>query len=118
MKRPKYFYSHLVGLDDLFAELELTETSQREKEDLMDLVHINLHTAIIDTILSHLAEADKKRFLELIAEGADDAIWEHLNSKVEKIEEKITDAAKQIKAQLKEDIKKVKKLPRWDKLLV
>ncbi|MBI4037979.1 hypothetical protein HY382_02970 [Candidatus Curtissbacteria bacterium] len=107
--RPKHFYSQLVSLEDLETDLGLTTVSGSEKEELMDLAHINLHAAIIDTILFHLTDSDKKKFLELMALGEDEKIWEHLNSKVEKIEEKITDTAKQIKSQLKEDIKKVKR---------
>ena len=49
-----------------------------------------------------------KRFLELMAEGRDEKIWEHLNAKVEKIEDKIVIAAKQIKQEMREDIRKVK----------
>jgi len=47
-------------------------------------------------------------FLELVAEGKDKKIWEHLNDKVEKIEDKITVAAKQIKREMKEDIRNIK----------
>lgn len=106
--RPKHFYSHLVSFDDLAGELEILEISDKEKEELMDIAHINLHQVIIDVVLSHLSEPDKKKFLELMAFGEDEKIWEHLNSKVDGIEEKINDAAKQVKKELKEDIKSVK----------
>ena len=108
MNNPKHFYSHLVDLGDLESELGVIDVSGQEKDELMDIAHIHLHEAIIDTILSHLSEADKKKFLELMAFGEDEKIWDHLNSKVEAIEEKIGDAAKQVKKELKEDIRSVK----------
>lgn len=106
--RVKHFYSHLISIDDLEGELSVLEVSEKEKEELMDIAHINLHQAIIDVVLSHLSEADKKKFLELMAFGEDEKIWRHLNSKVEKIEEKIASAAAQIKEELTSDIKAVK----------
>jgi len=104
----KYFYSHLISFESLTAELESLKLSKKEKQELSEIVHLHTHEIIIDTILSHLEEKDKKRFLELLAEGKDDEIWQHLNNKVEKIEEKITAAAQQIKKELKEDIKSMK----------
>ena len=104
----KYFYSHLVSFESLTAELESLKLSKSEKEELLEFAHPHTHQIVIDTILPHLAEEDKKRFLELLAEGKDDEIWQHLNSKVEKIEEKITAAAEQIKKELKGDIKSIK----------
>jgi hypothetical protein len=106
--KSKHFYSNLVTLDDLMSELDLLSVSGKEKTDLADIAHVNLHQAIIDTVLSELSESDKKRFLELMSQGEDEKIWDHLHSKVEKIEDKITDAADQLKKELKEDIKKVK----------
>lgn len=107
-KGQKHFYSELVNLDDLFAELDMLNLADSEKNDLADIARINLHQAIIDKILSELSQADKKKFLELIARGQDDKIWNHLHLKIEKIEEKISDSANQLKRELKEDIKKVK----------
>lgn len=107
-KRQKHFYSELVNFDDLFAELDLLDVTDSEKNDLADIARINLHQAIIDRILSELTDTDKKKFLELIAYGQDDKIWDHLHTKVKKIEEKISDSASQLKKELKEDIKWVK----------
>ena len=106
--KSKHFYSSLVDLDDLLADLNIIEATEREKEDLGDIARINLHQAIIDRILSELTDSDKKKFLELVASGEEEKIWDHLHSKVEKIEDKIVDAADQLKRELKEDIKKIK----------
>lgn len=106
--KTNYFYSHLIELDSIFAELENLELSGEEREELAELAHVQVHQAVVDRILSHLSDVDKKRFLELMILGEDEKIWEHLRDKVEKIDDKIKDAAKQIKVELKADIKKVK----------
>ena len=107
-KLQKYFYSHLLYDNDLEAELDSLDITSGEKDELLELSHIHVHQTVMDAILSELTDTDKKRFLELMAEGKDEKIWEHLNKKIEKIEDKITIVAKQIKEEMKEDIKKIK----------
>lgn len=109
-RRQKYFYSHLVDLEPLFLELETLTLTKPEKKELADLAHMNLHQTVIDAVLSHLNENDKKKFLELLANGEDEKIWEHLNERVEKIEDKITEAAIKTQRELGEDVKKIKDL--------
>jgi len=104
-----YFYSHLIDLDSLFSELDVLDLTAEQKKELKNLAREHVHQTVIDTILSQLSETDKKRFLELVALGESEKIWKHLNEKAEKIEDKITTAADQIKNELKEDIVKVKK---------
>ncbi len=106
--KQKYFYSHLVELDWLLSELDSLDLTKEEKRELVDLAHTQVHQTVMDTILSHLDGNDKKRFLELVALGEDKKIWNHLNEKVVKIEDKIKVAAAQIKKELKEDIVKIK----------
>lgn len=106
--RPKYFYSDLATFDDLYVDLGNLSISESERDELLDIAHIHLHEVIIDTILSHLSASDKKKFLGLVTYGEDEKIWNHLYAKVEKIEEKISDTADQLKKELKEDIKNVK----------
>lgn len=108
MSRQKYFYSHLVDINSIAGELEGLQITESEKEELLDIAHIHLHQTIIDAILQELTESDKKKFLELVAHGEDDKVWNHLNEKVEKIEDKITKAAKQTKIELKKDIEKIR----------
>jgi len=107
--KPKYFYSHLVDLESLEEELSLLDLTKDEKKELVEIAHVTLHRTILDAILSELNEEDKKKFLTLVALGEDEKIWEHLNTKVEKVEEKIGTAAEQIKKELKADIFKIKK---------
>lgn len=105
----RYFYSHLVDTDSLTSDLTELELTEGQKKELMEIAHIHTHQAVVDAILSELSEDDKKKFLELLSMGSDDEIWKHLNNKVAKIEDKITEVAKQVKRELREDAVKVKK---------
>ena len=107
-KLQKHFYSHLVDLDSLESDLDLLTLSKSEKDELLELAHVHVHQTVMDAILNELNDYDKKRFLELMAEGRDEKIWEHLNDKVERIEDRITIAAQSIKKEMREDIKKIK----------
>ncbi|MBI2031878.1 MAG: hypothetical protein HYT08_04670 [Candidatus Levybacteria bacterium] len=104
----KYFYSHLITLDILETELDTLILSKEEKKELLDLAHQSIHHTVVDAILSHLSDEDKEIFLRLLAEGNHDKVWEHLNEKTDKIEDKIIEAAEEIKKQLHSDIKKIK----------
>ena len=104
----KYFYSHLISFNSLEDDLNTLNISKQEKQDLLDIANTHTHQQIIESILSLLTEEDKKKFLELLANGQDEKIWKHLNEKVDKIEDKIKDASQGIKKELREDIKKIK----------
>lgn len=103
----KHFYSHLVDLNSLLKELDSLDLTPRQKKELAQIAHDNVHSAVTDAILSELSETDKRKFLTLLSAGADEKIWEHLNQNVEKIEDKIETAAKQIKTELQKDIREL-----------
>lgn len=104
----KYFYSHLISFESVETDLDTLNLTKQEKQQLMDIAHTHTHQQIIESILSQLSEEDKKKFLELLAYGEDEKIWQHLNEKVEKIEDKIKDASQSVKEELRADIKKLK----------
>lgn len=104
-----HFYSHLIEIESLVVELDKLELSEKEKEHLASLVDSNLHHTIIDAILSELSEKDKKIFMEHLSNDDKEKIWEHLNSKIDNIEEKIKTAAEDIKKKMHEDIKETHK---------
>jgi len=104
-----YFYSHLITFDSIVADLENLDLSKEEKKQLLSLAHSNLHHAIINTILSELSQNDKKTFLRNLAMDDHKKIWNHLNEKIQKIEEKITKTAEGLKAELKKDFKSIKR---------
>lgn len=105
----KHFYSHIVEADSLVIEINKLSLAEHERAHLLSLVDSNLHHAVLDAILSELGEEDKRIFLMHLAKEDNDKIWAHLNSRVDKIEEKIKNAAEDLKEELHEDIKKVKK---------
>lgn len=104
-----YFYSHLISFEEIGSDLDSLDLTKEEKKHLLELAHSNLHHAIIDTILSELSENDKKTFLRHLAMDDRKKIWNHLNDKVSKIEEKITKTAEDLKAELKKDFKAINK---------
>lgn len=110
MKKTKnHFYSSVVDINEVIVELDGLDLNRSEKKELAELAHLNLHTAIVDAVLSELSSVDKKIFLELLAGDEHEKIWQTLNEKVEKIEEKITMAGNQVKKELREDIKNIEK---------
>lgn len=108
--RKKHFYHEVIEIDSLFVELEELDLAEEEKLHLGQLIDANLHHSLLSVILSELNEDDKKLFLHHLARNEDSHIWELLNNRVDKIEEKIKDAAEVVKAELHEDITEAKKL--------
>lgn len=107
MKR--YFYSHIVKIDSLTAALDTLELTKDEKAHLLALAQSNIHHAVLDAILSELSPKDKIRFLQHVASDEHGEVWDLLNTKIEKIEDKIKAAADSLTKELHEDIKNAKK---------
>lgn len=106
----KNFYTHLVEVESLVVELDQMDLTDDEKIHLASLIDSNLHHTILDAVLSELPEEEKEKFMQALAEDDHQKIWDHLNSKVDNIEEKIKKAAEDLKRELHEDIKESQKL--------
>jgi hypothetical protein len=106
----KHFYHDIIEIDSVFVELDSFDFSDDEKQHLGKLVDANLHHTILDAILSELNETDKKQFLNHLQNDEQREIWELLNSRVEKIEDKIKQAAEEVKKELHEDIKEAREV--------
>lgn len=104
----RHFYSHLVETSTFSLELGEMELSKEERVHLITLANSQLHHIILDTILSELSERDKKIFLHLLLVDDHHKIWEHLNKKINNIEEKIKKAVEDLKEELHKDIKEAK----------
>ena len=104
----KHFYSHIIETSILSLELGEMDLSKEERIHLISLMESNIHTVILDTILSELSERDKKIFLEHLIVNDHDKIWKHLKENIKDIEEKIKKAAESIKKELHSDIKEAK----------
>lgn len=114
MKKPiqqvqgKHFYSHLVETESLIVELHTMNLSEEEKTHLISLVDSSLHHTVLDAVLSELSEEDKRTVLKHLAHDEHDKVWTHLNSKVDNIEDKIKQAAEDLKKELHSHIKEAK----------
>ena len=110
MKNTKHFYSHLVQFEELFIELDSLNLSVDERHQLGQLIDSNLHHTILDAILSEVPEEEKETVMRVLNSDNHDKIWEHLNSRVVGIEDKIKKAAEEITVQMHKDVKEAKRL--------
>lgn len=107
----KYFYSHLIKIESILTELDKLDLDYQQKHHLTKLLDSSLHHTVLDAILSQLSDQDKRSFMLHLKGEDEDKIWEFLNKKIEKVEEKIKKAAEDLRNQLHEDIKKAKQTP-------
>lgn len=103
-----HFYSHLINTESLVIELDRMGFTKTQREHLIALIDSNLHHTVLELVLSELSEEDKKTFLAHVAKEEHDRVWELLNKKVDKIEEKIIRAGEDLKDVLHKDIKETK----------
>ena len=105
-----HFYSNIITIESLIVELDDMDLSEQEKIHLAKLIDSNLHHAILDAVMSELTEEDKKVFMEHLSQNDHSKIWEHLNNKVDNIEDKIKVTAEALKKDLHADIDEAKRL--------
>ena len=105
----KHFYDSLIETTDITIELAQMNLLPDERLHLISLVQANIHTVVVDTVLSSLSEKDKKIFLKNLVSNDHEIIWSHLKT-AENIEEKIKLAVKKAKNELLKDIERVKKI--------
>lgn len=104
----KHFYSFVVETDTLFMEIDSLEISTSEKDHLKALAESHIHHSVMDTILSHLSDEDKRMFLEHVESKNADKIWQFLHARIEDVEDKIKEAAHAVKKELHKDLKEAK----------
>lgn len=105
----KYFYSHLIQIESIIVELDKMDLNQEQKNHLSNLIDSSLHHTVLDAVLSELSPSDKKVFINHLKEDDQSKIWEFLNGKVDHIEDKIKDAADDLKSKLHKDLKEAVK---------
>jgi len=105
----KHFYSHIVKTESVVVKLHEIQMSDEERLHLIALMDSSLHHTILDAILSELSAEDKQKFLKELATDDHEAIWNFLRGKIVGIEDKIQKAAEDLKDELHEDIKDIKK---------
>jgi DICT domain-containing protein len=105
-----YFYSNLVEIETLIVELDEMELSETEKHHLAKLADESLHHAIMDAILSKLPDEERRKLMEHVSLEKHDKVWQTLNKHISEVENIIRETAKEVKEDLKKDIKDAKKL--------
>ncbi len=104
----KQFYTYLIEIESVIAELDKLDLSQEQKIHLTGLIDSSLHHTVLDAVLSELSPEDKRVFLNYLQEDDHGKIWKFLNEKVNNIEEKIKKAAQDLKSELHHDLKEAK----------
>lgn len=105
----KYFYSHIIETTEISLEIGNLDIPKEDRVKLIALAEENLHHSLLDLVLSHLSEDDKKTFLSHLVTENHQKAWEFVVNRVENAEQKIIDTALKIKSELKKDIKRAKK---------
>ncbi|SRR5258708_26633987 len=105
----KYFYSRTVDIEAIVVELDTIGLSQKEKEDLANLIDANIHNQVLDLVLSELKDEEKQIFLEHLNNERHKEVWKLLNKK-DNIDAKIKKISEQIKKEFIDDIKEAKKI--------
>lgn len=106
----KHFYAHLVETTDIVLELGELDMSPEERIHLLSLIEANIHSSVINTVLSALDEENKKIFLKNLALSDHIKTLNHLKQTSSDIEDKIQKTISIIKKELLEDLKKAKKI--------
>jgi len=106
--KSKHFYAHLTETTDIILELGELDMSSEERIHLLSLVEANIHSSVINTVLSNLDEKNKKIFLNNLISDDHSEIWEHLNKSTNDLENKIKKTIDLMKKELLRDIKKAR----------
>lgn len=103
------FYTHLIEIESVTAEIDKLELSTNERKHLAELVDSAIHHSVLNAIMSELSETDKKAFLYCLQEDDHQKVWQFLLNKTNNIEEKIKKAANELKVELHKDLKEAHK---------
>ena len=106
----KFFYSHLIETTDISIKLTKLDLTEDEKVHLTSLLEANIHSTVIENVLSELSNDDKKQFLKNLLSDNHEITLEHLKIKIEKLEDKIKNSVEDLKKELLEDLAKAQKL--------
>ncbi len=104
----KHFYAHLTETTDIVLELGELDLSSEERIHLLSLVEANIHSVVINTVLSNLDEENKKIFFNNLIANDHSKTWEHLNKSTKDLENKIQEAIDLVKKELLKDIRRAR----------
>lgn len=106
--KQKHFYQHLIQINEITLDLGEIKLSKVERLHLLSLLEANIHSVVINTVLSQLSEKDKKIFLSNLVLNDHDKIWEHLWKNTANLEQKITSSVNNLLSEMRKDIVEVK----------
>jgi hypothetical protein len=106
--KQKHFYTHLKETTDIVLELGELDLSPEERMHLLSLIDANIHSAVINTVLTTLDEENKKIFLSNLVKEDHSKTWDHLKNNSKNIEEKVVETIRSIKKEFIKDIQKVR----------
>ncbi len=72
MIRKKFFYSHLVNLNDLIKEVDRLNLEIAERDEILDIIEDIFHHRILDELINTLPTHLHKEFLEILEENVED----------------------------------------------
>lgn len=105
--KQKHFYTHLIEISDITIELANMDLTPEERVHLLSLIDANIHSAVVNTVLSELPEEEKKEFLQNLTTNDHLAIWIHLRENIKNADAKIILAVNNLKKELLKDLKEV-----------
>lgn len=111
-----FFYTHLVDIESVIANLDELDLKPEQKIHLTALIDSAFHSTILDLVLSQLQEEDKKAFVGHLTRNEHENIWKLLNDRIDNIEEKIKKVAEDLKKELHQDLDHAKKVKLKDKI--
>jgi len=109
MNRKKPFYHHLISIAEIEIELDKLGLPEHERIELLNIAENTIHYTIVDIVLSELSEEDKKTFLEHHAKSNHETTLKFIKGKITNIEGRIKSVADNLRIELINDIKDLKK---------
>ena len=106
----KYFYHHLIQIEDVTSLLDDHDLDQLEKEELLNLIDQIVHHHTLNIIFKHLPKDKHKAFLTAFhATPHDKQLLDYLKKEIKiDIESAIRTQADKIKKEILSEIKKSK----------
>jgi hypothetical protein len=104
----KHFYEHLIRTEEITLDLAELDLTAQERLELLSLLEANIHTCVINLVLSELNEKEKKVFLANLLADDSNRIWEHLWKNTDDLDKKIMTSVNALVREMRGDIKKLK----------
>jgi len=100
----KQFYTHIIEVDTLYAQLDSLTLTASEKQDLIIIIDSTVHHVIIDIALTHLPQHAKKDFIAHVQSNKHKKAMLLLRSHIADIENIIKREVDILKNTFKKDI--------------